>query len=101
MPSNPRVFALLEEMLESGRAAEEVCADCPELLPEVQRRWQSFRLIDEEVAALLPDSATHRDPDGVRPLGNTGELPQIPGTAWTAFSVPAAWASSTAPGTSG
>jgi eukaryotic-like serine/threonine-protein kinase len=79
MASNPRVFALLEEMLESGRAPEEVCADCPELLPEVQRRWQTFRLIDEEVAALLPDSATRRAPDAVRLLGNTGELPQIPG----------------------
>jgi serine/threonine-protein kinase len=79
MASNPRVFALLEEMLESGRAPEEVCADCPELLPEVQRRWQTFRLIDEQVAALLPDSATRRDPDGVRPLANTGEVPQIPG----------------------
>src|SRR3984893_834755 len=79
MPSNPRVFELLEEMLNSGRTPEDVCADCPELLPEVQRRWQSFGLIDEEVAALLPDSVTHRDPVGVRPLGNTGELPQIPG----------------------
>src|ERR1700686_4066824 len=79
MPSNPRVFELLEEMLNSGRTPEEVCADCPELLSEVQRRWQTFRLIDEEVAALLPDSVTGRDPDGVRPLATTGELPQIPG----------------------
>jgi eukaryotic-like serine/threonine-protein kinase len=79
MLSNPRVFELLEEMLNSGRMPEEVCADCPELLPEVQRRWQTFRLIDEEVAALLPDSATRRDSDGVRPFANTGELPQIPG----------------------
>jgi serine/threonine-protein kinase len=79
MPSNPRVFELLEEMLNSGSTPEEVCADCPELLAEVQRRWQSFRLIDEEVAALLPDSVTRRDPDGIRLLVNTGELPQIPG----------------------
>jgi eukaryotic-like serine/threonine-protein kinase len=28
---------------------------------------------------LLPDSVTRRDPDGVHPLANTGELPQIPG----------------------
>src|ERR1700693_912465 len=79
MPSNPRVFELLEELLNSGSTPEEVCADCPELLPEVRRRWQSFRLIDEEVAALLPDSVTRRDPQGVHPLANTGELPQIPG----------------------
>jgi eukaryotic-like serine/threonine-protein kinase len=77
--SNPRVFELLEEMLNSGRTPEEVCADCPELLGEVRRRWISFRLIDDEVAALLPDSDTRRDPDGIRPLANTGELPQVPG----------------------
>jgi serine/threonine-protein kinase len=77
--NNPRVFELLEEILNSGRTPEEVCADCPELLGEVRRRWHSFRLIDEEVAALLPDSETRRDPDGIRPLSNPGELPQVPG----------------------
>ena len=77
--NNPRVFELLEEMLNSSRTPEDVCADCPELLPEVRRRWQSFRLIDEEVAALLPDSETCRDPDGIRPLSNPGELPQVLG----------------------
>jgi eukaryotic-like serine/threonine-protein kinase len=77
--SSPRVFELLEEILNSGRTPEEVCADCPELLGEVRRRWHSFRLIDEEVAALLPDSETRREPDGFRPLSNPGELPQVPG----------------------
>lgn len=77
--SNPRVFELLEEILNSGRTPEEVCADCPELLGEVWRRWHAFRLIDEEVAALLPDLDTQRDPDGIRPLTPPGELPQVPG----------------------
>ena len=58
MPGNPDVFALLEEMLDSGRTAEEVCRDCPELLPEVRRRWQTFRLVDGSVAALFPDPET-------------------------------------------
>ena len=39
MAGNPDVLALLEEMLDSGRTPEEVCRDCPELLPEVRRRW--------------------------------------------------------------
>jgi eukaryotic-like serine/threonine-protein kinase len=79
MAGNPRVFELLEEMLNTGRSPEEACADFPDLLPEVRRRWQSFRLIDDEVAALLPDSHTRRDPDGIRPLPPPGELPQISG----------------------
>ncbi len=42
MAVNPRVLALLEEMLDSGRTPEEVCCDDPELLPEVLQRWKSF-----------------------------------------------------------
>src|SRR6185369_1408006 len=68
MASNPRVLELLEEMLNSSRTPEDVCLDCPELLPEVRRRWQSFCLIDEELAALLPDAKTRREPEGGRPL---------------------------------
>ena len=49
MAGNPRVFGLLEEMLDSGKTPEEVCRDCPELLPEVQQRWQEFRVIDAQV----------------------------------------------------
>ena len=55
MAGNPDVFALLEEMLDSGKTPEEVCRDCPELLPEVQQRWQAFRLVDGSLAALFPD----------------------------------------------
>ena len=52
MASNPRVLELLEEMLDAGKTPEEVCRDCPELLPEVRQRWQAFRLIDAQVGAL-------------------------------------------------
>ena len=58
MFGNPDVFALLEEMLDSGRTPEEVCRDCPELLPEVRRRWKAFRLVDGSLAALFPDPET-------------------------------------------
>ena len=71
MAGNPDVFALLEEMLDSGRTPEEVCRDCPELLPEVRRRWQAFRLVDGPVAALFPDPETppacRRDRGRARP----------------------------------
>src|SRR6516225_7257468 len=41
-------------MLDSGKTAEEVCRECPELLPEVRQRWQEFCLIDAQVRTLLP-----------------------------------------------
>src|SRR5580693_8035873 len=75
MAGNPDVFALLEEMLESGRTPEEVCRDCPEFLPEVRQRWKAFRLVDEAVAALLPATETPQGADAVQPA----DLPQVPG----------------------
>jgi tetratricopeptide (TPR) repeat protein len=77
MAGNPDVFALLEDMLESGRTPEQVCRDCPELLPEVRKRWQAFSLVDGAVAALFPDSETRRDADATRRV--PADLPQIPG----------------------
>ena len=100
MAGNPDVFALLEEMLDSGRTPEEVCRDCPELLPEVRRRWQAFRLIDGTVAALLPDPET---PSGCRRDRGRDPYPptcrRSPATGWRRCSAAAAWASSTGPGT--
>ena len=64
-------------MLDSGRTPEEVCRDCPELLPEVRRRWTTFRRIDAEVVGLAsavepPDARARRTP-------GPAELPQVPG----------------------
>src|SRR5262245_35254637 len=53
MAGNPQVLGLLEELLDSGKTPEQVCHDCPELLPEVRRRWREFRHIDAQVAELL------------------------------------------------
>jgi eukaryotic-like serine/threonine-protein kinase len=76
MAGDPRVLALLEEMLETGRTPDDVCQNCPELLPEVRARWRTFRLIDPAVSALLPPS----DPPGAGPpTGDLAELPEIPG----------------------
>ena len=54
MASNPQVHRLLKEMLELGKTPEEVCRDCPELLPEVRQRWCQFQLIDAQLKTLLP-----------------------------------------------
>lgn len=73
------VFARLEEMLDSGQSAEEVCREYPELLPEVRRRWKDFCRIDAQVEALLPEPATHFVGEAVATGPSAGSLPQIPG----------------------
>jgi eukaryotic-like serine/threonine-protein kinase len=79
MPGNPRVFDLLEEMLNTDRTAEEVCRDCPELLPEVRRRWMTFRRIDEDIAALLPPSNSPLHAEAMQLSSCPAELPQVSG----------------------
>src|SRR3984893_12913438 len=79
MAGNPDVFALLEEMLDSGRTPEEVCRDCPELLPEVRQRWKAFCQVDESLAALFPDPATRPRADANAAVLHPTDLPQVPG----------------------
>jgi serine/threonine-protein kinase len=49
-----RVQQLLDEIFESGCSPEDVCRDCPELLPEVRRRWRQMRAVEAELDALFP-----------------------------------------------
>src|ERR1700675_3816622 len=79
MAGNPEVFALLEEMLDSGRTPEEVCRDCRELLPEVRRRWTTFRLVDGSLAALFPDPETPPRADAIVAVPHPADVPQVPG----------------------
>src|SRR5262245_55610480 len=79
MAGNPRVFGLLEEMLDSGQTPEEVCRDFPELLQEVRERWKDFCRIDAQVEALLSDHETHHDAKFRVHRPQTAALPQIPG----------------------
>src|SRR6516164_2371949 len=51
---DPRVEQLLAEIGESDCTPEEVCRACPELLPEVRRRWLLMRILDAELDALFP-----------------------------------------------
>src|SRR5262245_41925036 len=75
MAGNPQVLVLLEEMLDSGKTPEEVCRDCPELLPEVRQRWQAFRRIDAQVGALLPGLQTGPEAGAVAPGPPAAALP--------------------------
>ncbi|HYH64857.1 MAG TPA: serine/threonine-protein kinase, partial [Urbifossiella sp.] len=79
MPGSPQVLGLLEEMLGAGKTPEEVCRDCPELLPEVRRRWQEFRLIDAQLGELLPGLRTTPHANPTQSAPDPADLPQVPG----------------------
>lgn len=53
MPDNP-VDELVEEILDSGRAPEEICVGRPELLPDVLARLQRLRAVEAQVDSLFP-----------------------------------------------
>ncbi|MDB5384870.1 MAG: pknB 3 [Planctomycetaceae bacterium] len=79
MSDEQRIQKLVEEILNSNRTEEEVCADDPELLRDVRERFQQCRSLQAEIDAIFPTS-------GALPPGAVGgsrqpaaELPQIPG----------------------
>ena len=77
MPGDPRVRRLLEELLDSGSSPDEVCRDCPELLPEVRERLRRLRAVQAQLGELFPESGPSPDP-GLPPRPDV-ELPSIPG----------------------
>src|SRR5947209_6853896 len=76
MPDDPRVQGLIEEMLESGRRAEDVCRDMPELLPHVIEGWRRLRALELKIGALFPDTESV-DEEAIR--SSLAGLPQVPG----------------------
>jgi serine/threonine-protein kinase len=77
MTDDPRLERLLEELLDSGGSPEEVCRECPELLPQVRAGLQQLRRLEQEVSALFPPS----DPPGGVPRAPppAAELPRVDG----------------------
>jgi serine/threonine-protein kinase len=73
------VLELLEEMLDAGKTPEEVCRDCPDLLPEVRARWQEFCRIDAQVRTLLPGLGTPPGADAIPSVPPPAGLPRVPG----------------------
>jgi non-specific serine/threonine protein kinase/serine/threonine-protein kinase len=62
----PRILQLVVEAVDSGRTAEEVTADYPELLPEVSQRLKLCRLLADELTGLFPS----RSPVQTSPRSN-------------------------------
>ena len=72
MADDARVQQLLNKMWDSGYTPEEVCADCPELLPEVRRRWRQMGIVGRQLDALFP-------PAGPASLSGVGRGRSVPG----------------------
>src|SRR5579862_8141892 len=49
-----RVRELLEQMLDSDRSAEELCAGDPALLHDVRLAWEQYRFVVDQVEAIFP-----------------------------------------------
>src|SRR4051794_22580199 len=78
MPDELRIRELLEEILDSNRTPEDVCADEPQLLEEIRSRWDRMRRIGRQIDALFPpDSAASFA--GRAALNREVELPSIDG----------------------
>ena len=79
MSDNDQVLQLLTAALESNRAPQEVCADCPELLPEVQLRWEECQRMIGEIDMLFPQSDAQSETGPAPARYQTNQIPQIAG----------------------
>src|SRR5262245_47221197 len=77
MSDDPRVQQLLDELLDSQATPEEVCASCPELLPEVRERWRRMRRVRADLDALFPPPEAGTPPPALLPQDTA--LPRVPG----------------------
>jgi serine/threonine-protein kinase len=57
MSHDAHLDELIEEILETDRTPEEVCAQRPELLDEVRVRLKKLRAVQAQVDSLFPPSA--------------------------------------------
>ena len=71
-----RILDLVEETIESGKPPEEVCAHCPELLPEVRRRLSEYRVLQDHLEVYLPVPS---GPDLEAPPAPSMVFPDVPG----------------------
>src|SRR6516162_2295710 len=81
MRDDPRVEALLEELLDSGGTPEEVCRACPELVPQVRAGWQRLRVLQANIGEMFPESTPgdFNTPHAQTTPPPTSDLPRIPG----------------------
>ena len=86
MADELQLLRLLEEMLESEKTPEEVCRNCPDLLPQVRERWKEFCCVDEAYKALLPGLRPRPRPRCLAPV-----FRGFPAMRWRRCWATAAW----------
>ena len=74
MSDDNRVQELLDRLVDPQVTPEVACADCPELLPEVRKRWRRMRCLAADLDVIFPSSADLPSSGSAEP-----ELPDIPG----------------------
>jgi serine/threonine-protein kinase len=81
MGNDPRVDALLEELLDSGGTPEEVCRACPELVTQVRAGWQRVQALQANIGEMFPESTPDdfNTPPEQATVPPTGDLPRIRG----------------------
>lgn len=78
MPDHPLVQQLLDELLDSQVTPEDVCAGCPEMLPQVRERWQQMCRARADLDSLFrPITEWSESRSSKQP--NSAELPEVPG----------------------
>src|SRR5262245_248627 len=77
MSDDPRLQSLLDELLDGHRTPEQVCASCPELLPEVRWRWR-MRRVGAELDLLFPPATDTDTFPAARTWEDTAR-PRLPG----------------------
>jgi serine/threonine-protein kinase len=76
---DPRIRQLLDELLDSGCTPEEVCAQCPELLPAVRKRWQQMCALEAKLDELFPTPGPDPRAALIAASHAGAELPRIAG----------------------
>jgi WD40 repeat protein/tetratricopeptide (TPR) repeat protein len=77
MADDARLQALLEQILELDCSPEEVCGDCPELLPAVRQRLQGLRAVQAQLGELFPTVLSSLPPPAP-PASRPGEEAVVP-----------------------
>jgi len=79
MADESRIAALVEQILDTKCAPEEVCRECPDLLSAVRAQLDDLRRLDGEFAAIFPPKRDSDCSSVASVRGATKSVPEITG----------------------